>query len=140
MYGALRWNEEARRPPPVSSRPDALILFHPLLQFSGIREVEEAYRVASDDIARQISPILHLNDDSPPSLIFFGSEDTLLDWAKPYVERSREMGNHIELYIAEGASHGFFNRSPWYENVLVEADKFLVSMGFLPALPVSRSE
>ena len=121
----------------ISSRPDALILFNPLLRYSGLRKIEEAYPVVSDEIARQISPNLHMQEEAPPTLLLFGSEDPLLVWAASYVDRARELGNHLELYVAHGQSHAFFNDSPWYEETLMRADRFLVSFGYLPEFPVT---
>jgi acetyl esterase/lipase len=122
----------------TSSEPDAMILFNPLLQYSGLREVEQAYPVASDLIARQISPILHVDVGDPPALLLFGREDTLLKWAFAYIEKSKGLENRVELYVAEGEGHAFFNDSPWYEHTLVEADNFLVSLGYLEQLPVTE--
>ncbi len=122
----------------VSSAPNALILFNPLLDYAGLREVEQTYPVANDEIARQISPALHLKKGEPPALLLFGSEDVLLDWADTYVETSTRLGNRLDMYVAEGEGHGFFNDAPWYEQTLVEADNFLVSLGYLNELSVRK--
>ena len=45
--------------------------------------------------------------------------------------------------MAEGEKHAFFNRAPWKDVTLVEADRFLTKLGFLkgkPTLEVSVSE
>jgi hypothetical protein len=42
---------------------------------------------------------------------------------------------NIDLRIAEGQEHGFFNREPWRTVTLMEADKFLVKQGLLGGEP-----
>ena len=44
----------------------------------------------------------------------------------------------MELYLAQGEGHGFFNNSPWYEHTLIETDRFLESLGYLEALPITK--
>ena len=86
----------------ISAEPNAMILFNPLLEYYGVSEIEQAYPVASEAIARQISPVLHVEKGDPPTLLLFGTGDPLLDWASSYIEKSRELGNRVELYLAEG--------------------------------------
>ena len=43
----------------------------------------------------------------------------------------KKAGNRCELVGYEGQAHGFFN-SARYAETLAEADKFLVSLGYLP--------
>jgi len=121
----------------ISSEPDAMVLFNPLLGFHGVGTLKELYPVASEEVARQISPELHIKKNAPPVLIMFGTEDTLFEWASNYIEKSRAVGNHVELYLAEGKDHGFFNKSPWYEHSLLRVENFLVSLGFLEELSVT---
>ena len=122
----------------ISSEPNALILFNPLLQYAGLREVEQTYPVESEELGRQISPVLHINVGDPPALLLFGTEDVLLKSASTYVEKSKALGNRIEMYLAEGEDHAFFKESPWYEHTVVEADSFLVSLSYLDRIRVSE--
>lgn len=126
----------ARRPGACRVRR-ALVLFNPLLGFHKVGTLESLYPVASEAVARQISPELHIEKDEPPMLLLFGTEDDLFTWASTYIETSKALGNHIELYLAQGEDHGFFNTSPWYEHTLVRVDDFLVSLGFLDPLPIA---
>src|SRR5688572_18779524 len=114
----------------VSSRPDALVLFNPVLKFVGEASLEE--RVGSDKrLSELLSPTLHLKQDTPPAILFFGTEDRLLAQANEFLARSKELGHRAEMMTAEGVGHGFFNRSPWKERTLRRADEFLQSLAYL---------
>ena len=114
----------------ISSRPNVLVLFNPLLKFDEKHTVEKLD--VDEERARAISPTLHVREDSPPTLILFGTDDKLLVQGEEFLARSAELGHRAELYLAEGVGHGFFNRSPWTEKTLDRVDEFLVSVKYLP--------
>jgi hypothetical protein len=58
--------------------------------------------------------------------------------ARTFVEASKELGNTAELYMAEGQSHAFFNRSPWLETTTLLMDKFLTRYGYVDGEPTLR--
>jgi len=121
----------------VSSIPNALVLFNPVLQFSGIPQLME--RINNDEaLGKAISPTLHLNKDSPPTLIFFGTADRLAPMGDEFMKKSKELGHKAELFTAEGQPHGFFNRPPWLEKTTQRMDEFLVSIGYLQ--PTAKGE
>ncbi len=114
----------------ISSKPNALILFNPVLRFESIPELME--RIGNDEVVgKAISPTLHLAKDSPPTLIFFGTADRLAIMGDEFMRKSKELGHQAELFTAEGQPHGFFNRSPWLEKTTQRMDEFLVSLGYL---------
>jgi acetyl esterase/lipase len=116
----------------LSSKPDALVLFNPVLRFSGIPQLME--RIGDDEaLGKAISPTLHLTKDSPPTLIFFGTADRLAAMGDEFMKKSKELGHRAEMFTAEGQPHGFFNRSPWQEKTTQRMDEFLVSIGYLEA-------
>ena len=41
----------------------------------------------------------------------------------------------IDLQLAEGQGHGFFNKDPWQTVTLIAADRFLARQGLLPGEP-----
>ena len=83
----------------VSSKPNAMVLFNPVLRFSDIPELMSRIR---DDAAlgKAISPTLHLKKDSPPTLIFFGTADRLAPMGTEFMKRSKELGHRAELFTA----------------------------------------
>jgi len=118
----------------VSSKPNAMLLFNPVLDFTLHEKLTD--RLGGDQkLARSISPTLHLTKQTPPALILFGTADRLLAHGRGYVARSKEVGNRAEMFLAEGAGHGFFNRPPWLAKTIARSDEFLTSLGYLEAKP-----
>lgn len=122
----------------ISSKPNALVLFNPVLRFSGIPQLMQ--RIGNDEaLGKAISPTLHLKKNGPPTLIFFGTADRLSAMGDEFVKKSKELGHRAELFTAEGQRHGFFNRPPWLEKTTQRMDEFLVSIGYLAANPASTN-
>ena len=116
----------------VSSTPNALVLFNPVLRFTGIPQLME--RIDNDEtLGKAISPTLHLTKDSPPTVIFFGTADRLAAMGDELMKKSKELGHRAEMFTAEGQPHGFFNGPPWLEKTTQRMDEFLVSIGYLAA-------
>ena len=114
----------------ISSKPNALVLFNPVLRFAGLPQLMD--RIGGDEaLGKAISPTLHLSKDSPPTLILFGTADRLAVMGDEFMAKSKELGHRAELFTAEGQSHGFFNRPPWQEKTTQRMDEFLVSIGYL---------
>jgi acetyl esterase/lipase len=114
----------------ISSRPSVLVLFNPVLKFEGIASLME--RIGNDaTLGEKLSPTLHVSTSTPPTLLFYGTNDPLMAQGEEYVSRSKEVGFPAEMYKAEGQGHGFFNRSPWKERTTRRMDDFLVAVGYL---------
>ena len=122
----------------ISSAPNAMVLFNPVLKFSGYEQLMS--RIDNDEkLGRLISPTLHVTKETPPALILFGDADRLYEHGKDYVEATKKAGNRAELYVAEGQGHGFFNRTPWQERTILRMDEFLTSLGYLEGKPTIES-
>lgn len=118
----------------VSSRPNALVLFNPVLCFDGVPQLME--RIGGrESLGKAISPTLHLTAESPPTLLFYGTEDKLLIQGQRHVEKGKSVGCRVELETTPGQGHSFFNRSPHRERTLKQADEFLRSLGYLDGPP-----
>ena len=79
----------------------------------------------------------HLKADFGPAIVFFGSEDKWLKngWA-PVMEKLKTFGiTSVELQIAKGQTHAFFNKQPWKDVTLIAADRFLNKLGYLEGEP-----
>jgi acetyl esterase len=114
----------------VSSKPNALVLFNPVLRFHGLPAMMK--RIDNDEaIGRAISPTLHVSKDTPPTLLFFGTDDWLIGQGKEFLRRAKEVGFRAEMFTAEGEGHGFFHRPPWFERTTTRMDEFLTSLGYL---------
>lgn len=124
----------------ISSAPNALVLFNPALVLApiegmnakGFEEKMSAERFGCEP--KEISPIHHVRAGLPPTLILHGRADSTVVFAsaEAFANAMKKAGNRCELVGYEGQPHGFFNGAG-YEPTLAEADKFLVSLGYLPA-------
>lgn len=117
----------------VSSKPNALLLFNPVMDAGPL-----AQRLG-EEAAKKITPNDHLAKGLPPALLLYGTSDRLIEGAKVFVAKSKELGNQAELYEAEGLGHGFFNKPPWRERTLLRADEFLSSLGYLQGKPTIQA-
>lgn len=116
----------------VSCRPDALVLFNPVIDNSangyGFDRVKDYWQ--------QISPMHNLTEDTPATIFFLGTRDPLIPvaTAEEYKSRMQAKGGRCDLFLYEGEPHGFFNKSKYRETV-IEMDRFLASLGFLTGEP-----
>ena len=84
------------------------------------------------------SPLHQLRAGLPPTLILHGKSDTTVPYADVdrFCAESQTRGNQCKLVGYDGAAHGFFNPSnadgKWYRETLLEADRFLTKIGYLP--------
>lgn len=84
----------------------------------------------------EIDILRFVNKELPPAIAFFGTEDPWKKgWDTAYA-RWREAGSTaIDLRLAQGEKHGFFNRDPWQSVTLIAADRFLAGLGLLSGEP-----
>ena len=116
----------------VSPAANALVLFNPALAFHG----ERAKRFGlTQEAAGRISPLDLLDAGAPPAILFYGTADRMLAEGRQYAAKAGQLGVTAELTTAEGAGHGFFNFSPWFERTLHRTDQFLASLGYLAGPP-----
>lgn len=119
----------------ISCKANALVLFNPVLRFGP----QLAQRIGNDEaLAKAISPTEHLEKDSPPTLLLYGTADFLLTQGNEFMARSKELGHKAEMYLAEGQQHGFFNQPPWKEKTTQRMAEFLESIGYLSAPATHR--
>jgi acetyl esterase/lipase len=137
--------------PNIDARPDALILYNPALDLSSKAAVEGMSRVVGREIAegaRGASPIDHLDRGLPPTIIFQGTADTLVDpaTAGAFCARARALGSRCEVVSYAGAPHGFAEvwlgledasvaskTEAWALDTSRQTDAFLARLGWLPA-------
>ncbi len=117
----------------ISTIPQAMVLYNPVLSF----EHDKLRQRLGDKqhLARAISPTAHLNKQTPPALILFGTNDQLKAFGDAYRTKAEGLSVRAQEYLAEGKGHGFFNQSPWLERTTIAADQFLVSLGLLEGKP-----
>ncbi|PAW89035.1 MAG: hypothetical protein B9S26_09350 [Opitutia bacterium Tous-C4FEB] len=91
---------------------------------------------AGDKEDPEIDILRHLKADLPPAIVFFGDKD---GWKKGWDvahAKWKSLGTEtIDLQIAPGQSHSFFNSDPWQTVTLIAADRFLAKHGLLKGEP-----
>jgi acetyl esterase/lipase len=114
----------------VSAKPDALVLFNPVVDTSAIAQFGAR--------ALDASPFHHLAAGLPPTLIMHGEADVTVPYATVvrFCEKATPLGARCQVVGYAGATHGFFNpgaqQGKWHRETLQEADRFLTRLGYLP--------
>ena len=106
----------------------AYLLFNPALSVADSKDPEVDF-------------LNHLKDDLPPAIVFFGSKDRWLKngWKAASAKiSSLKIADSVDVRIAEEQDHGFFNRQPWADVALIEADRFLKTLGYLEGDPTLK--
>ena len=81
----------------------------------------------------ELSPFHHISSNSPPTVIFHGTNDKKVpfDTAKLFASQLRKNGVFVDLMTYEGAGHGFFNREPYFSQTAEELEAFFRGVGWL---------
>jgi len=121
----------------TSCRPDALVLFNPV--FDNGPEGYGHDRVK--DYWKDFSPIHNIDSNTPPTVVFLGTNDKLIpvNTGKRFQDLMKQADARCDLHLYEGQSHGFFNKEK-YAETLIEADKFLMSLGYLKGQPTLSAD
>ncbi|QDT35874.1 alpha/beta hydrolase [Stratiformator vulcanicus] len=144
--------EQVRAADVTSSESNAMILFNPALIIANVEGEEldslERHSKLSDrfggpDQMRALCPYRHVGEDEPPTLIVNGIDDPLtkFEGARAFAQKMHDNGNRCVVVGYPKQVHGFFNANrggnTMYNATLDEADRFLVSLGYLPPKPAS---
>jgi acetyl esterase/lipase len=116
----------------IDPKPDGLILFNPVLNTAGFMD-----RFGGEKEVKESSPIFHISETTPPTLIFHGTEDTvepastILEFQKIMIGKE----NTCEVILFGGEKHAFFNKGkkndrPFHQT-LVLMKQFLIDEGYL---------
>jgi acetyl esterase/lipase len=122
----------------VSCKPQALILFNPVFN-NGPGEWGHS-RVG--DRYREFSPAHNVTKEAPPTIVFLGDADKLIPVRvlRDFEAGMKKAGVRCEAHVYPNAGHGFFNRGEHFTQTLVEADKFLASLGWLKGPPTLTTQ
>ncbi|PKA99614.1 acetyl esterase/lipase [Flavobacteriaceae bacterium MAR_2009_75] len=122
----------------ISSVPDALVLFNPVIDNGpggyGYERIGEQYK--------NFSPLHNVKKGNPPTIIFSGTDDHLipvqtLAYFKTILEK---VGTRCDLHLFDNQGHGFFNYRHFdtYKSTVETTDSFLQSIGFLKETPIIK--
>ena len=120
----------------VSSVPNALVLFNPVTIVApvpGEFELDKRLAAYFAGPLSDRSPYHHVDTDVPPTLILHGIDDELVPsaTAEAFCSQVVDAGGDCQVLLYDGAGHGFFNRSPYYEETLKDLIDFLGVIGWL---------
>ena len=116
----------------VSSRPDAMILFNPVVKIPPLSD-----RFGGDEQAMKASPINFVGENAPPCIIFHGTHDTLIDKYQilEFQKVMKENGNYCEVVLFGDQGHAFFNTNRsegrYYRMTVALMDVFLTELGYI---------
>ena len=86
----------------------------------------------------------NIDRDAPPTIVFLGAKDKLIpvETAQEYKRLMEQAGRRCDLHLYDGQPHGFFNfkKKKYYVKTVIEADRFLRSLGYLDGEPDLRYE
>jgi dienelactone hydrolase len=92
-----------------------------------------------DNKEPEVDILKHLKADLPPVIAFFGDKDGWKKgWDVAYAKWKSLGTKTIDLQIAPGQAHSFFNIEPWRTVTLIAADQFLVKHGLLTGEPTLK--
>lgn len=132
----------------VSSRPDLMLLFNPacvLAPFEGKqpwpedRSDEFLEKMGVDPV--EMSPIHHISEEVPPTIIFHGTGDKMVPFAtsEQFANTIKAAGIRCDLVAYKDQPHGFFNygrdENVMFYQTINAMDAFLVDLGWLPENP-----
>lgn len=114
-------------PPGIDTRVVAYLWFNPAFS-------------PGDKADAEIDILAHLKADLPPALVFFGDQDGWqAGWNAAHAQGKSLGVRSLDLRMAPGQGHGFFNQDPWRTITLLAADEFLVRQGLLAGLPTLKA-
>ncbi len=136
--GIIDGHEDADDNLTVSSLPNAMILFNPVLDTT-----KTGYGAGrfSPEQQTALSPNHHIRKGLVPTLVFHGTADTTVPFenAQRFERLMNNAGNDCRLVAFEGAKHGFFNGKYFrpktkdlkpYQQCIAESEAFLDRLGF----------
>ncbi|MHA6480919.1 alpha/beta hydrolase [Paenibacillus sp. strain BS8-2] len=120
----------------VSCKPDALLLFNPVVDTTESGFVNGVPRFGGRE--RELSPTHAVRPGLPPTLILHGTEDKAVPYRNVllFQERMRAAGNNCELHTFEGRGHGFFNHPSFFPAAEIEdyEEGLKLSLAFICSL------
>ena len=116
----------------ISSKPNLLILYNPVLHYGR--------KWGWIDNPSNASPYDNLSEGSPPTIILTGTEDKIVpvELVESYKKRMESIGSRCDLILYEGAEHAFFNKGDDFVDTVLQTDIFLKSNRYLSGPPTIK--
>ena len=116
----------------ISSKPDLLILYNPVLHYGR--------KWGWIDNPSSASPYENLSEGAPPTIILTGTKDKIVpvELIENYKKRMEAVGSRCDVIFYQDAEHAFFNRGQDFIDTLYESDIFLKSNRYLSGPPTIK--
>ena len=116
----------------ISSKPDLLILYNPVLHYGR--------KWAWIDNPSNASPYENLSEGAPPTIILTGTQDKIVpvELIENYKKRMEAVGSRCDVIFYEGAEHAFFNKGQDFIDTVYKSDIFLKSNWYLSGPPTIK--
>ena len=117
----------------IPCKAKALVLFNPVFDNGpgewGNERVGKRFR--------EFSPAHNITKGAPPTVVFLGEKDNLIPVkvVTDFEAKMKKVGSRCDVHLYPGVGHGFFNKPDYYAPTLIEADKFLASLGWIHGEP-----
>jgi acetyl esterase/lipase len=121
-----------------SSIANALVLFNPVTNtnFNSENPAHQGFIQLFGNNGRSISPIHHINDQFPPTIILHGNADRMvpIQESEKFCGHLNNNGVECQLHAVDGAAHGFFKFGRgYYADSLTTISTFLEKHAFISA-------
>jgi len=64
---------------------------------------------------------------------FILNKDLMFEPVTSFVAKWKAAGGNLDLFIGEGAGHGFSNTPAWHDRTLPQTETFLQHAGYIPS-------
>jgi hypothetical protein len=128
--GTINGMEEAVENKAVSSRPNLLALFYPVLIFDNTSSGAPYRSLAHDPAA--VAPAYHLTDSTPPTLLMWGDRDDYRDGDSVFILKAASTKMVAVKKVFPNAGHDFAIYGAGIDSGKVWCTNFFKSQGFWP--------
>ena len=132
VAGNIDLFDNSTEDPTISSKPNLLILYNPVLHYGR--------KWGWIDNPSKASPYENLSEGAPPTIILTGTQDKIVpvELIENYKNRMEAVGSRCDVIFYEGAQHAFFNRGQDFIDTVYESDIFLKSNWYLSGPPTIK--
>ena len=137
----------------VSARPNAMILFNPVVDLTALKWMPQHAGVTAlpdspleenwEARAKRMSPIFFVRKDLPPTLLIHGAADSVVpvEQADRFAKAMKDAGNKLSYERKDGWEHAFLipgcgKNEQIAESLHAVTDKFLAELGYLHGDPI----
>ena len=137
--GTIAGYDEPGEDTTVSAVPNALVLLNP------ITDLTTRWGEGLGDKAQSLSPLHHISQKTPPTLLIHGDADQVVDLrhSRAFHEEMLAVGNRGQLIVLPTADHAFaiIGYGPHHSvaRTIVEIDRYLATLGWLDGRPLLQS-